>query len=271
MHSTTEHRLANLVIIGAMKCGTSSLHRYLSCHPQIAMAPAKELDFFVKEKNWQRGVTWYRSQFADAPIRGEASPNYTRYPIFQGVPERMHQLIPDAKLIYLVRDPVRRILSHYLHNYLDRTENQSLTGALNDLPSNHYVNCSRYYWQLEQFLPYYSLDRLLIVSLEEWSTDRHTTLQRIFQFLEVDWVGDHPVFNGAVPRLPQKNRLTDMGNWVAKLPTSRRFCQWLPGLTERSGELSMDESLEQRLIEILQPDVERLRSLTGRSFARWSV
>lgn len=272
MTQASTQELANLVIIGAMKCGTSSLHQYLNCHPQIAMAPAKELDFFVKEKNWRRGVAWYRSQFTDAPIRGEASPNYTKYPTFEGIPERMHQSIPQAKLIYLVRDPVRRIVSHYLHNYLDRTEHQSLPNALGNSSANHYIHCSRYYWQLEQFLPYYPLDRLLVVSLEELGSDRLATLQRIFKFLEVDATFDHPCFNTVFHAFSQKKRLTEMGAWVAKLPSGGRFCQWLPGLAERPIESpSVDDCLRQWLMEILQPDVEQLRALTGRSFAWWNV
>src|ERR1700694_4198191 len=90
--------LPNLIVIGGAKCGTSSLHYYLRLHPEIFMSRQKELNFFIEEMNWSEGLHWYEAQFqngAQYAIRGESSPQYTRYPIFRGVPERMHQVIPQ--------------------------------------------------------------------------------------------------------------------------------------------------------------------------------
>ena len=104
--------LPNLIVIGAERCGTSSLHRYLRSHPQVFMSKKKELNFFVAEREWRRGRSWYERQFpADAPVRGESSPAYTAYPVFSGVPARLAALVPDAQLLYLVRDPVERTIS----------------------------------------------------------------------------------------------------------------------------------------------------------------
>src|SRR3712207_3099155 len=103
-----------------MKCATTSLHYYLNLHPQISMSEKKELDFFVREKHWDKGVEWYKSNFhgnGETKIYGEASPNYTLHPIFSGVPERMYSVVPEAKLIYVVRDPIDRMISHYIHEY----------------------------------------------------------------------------------------------------------------------------------------------------------
>ena len=73
--------LPDFIIIGAMKCGTTSLHHYLSLHPDISVSRRKELDFFVAEENWARGLAWYESQFPDkGKVRGEASPKYTFNP-----------------------------------------------------------------------------------------------------------------------------------------------------------------------------------------------
>src|SRR4051812_14286994 len=111
--------LPNLIIIGAQKCGTTSLHKYLHCHPEVEMSKPKELDFFAEKSTkstWFKGSEWYKSCFpqSDAKIYGESSPSYTGYPIFKNVPARMHGLIPDAKLIYLVRDPIQRVVSAYI-------------------------------------------------------------------------------------------------------------------------------------------------------------
>lgn len=270
--SSTQH-LPNLVIIGAMKCGTTSLHQYLNLHPQIQMSELKELDFFVEDKNWKLGVDWYRSQFpASVDILGESSPNYTKYPFFSGVPERMHQLIPDAKLIYLVRDPVRRVLSHYMHQYTNRAEYRSLSKAFSDLNHNHYVISSRYAFQLEQFLSFYSLDQILVLSLEELACSPVNTLQQVFRFLGVDPNFNHPDFSQVFHQSSDKQRLTDFGATLFRLPAGGRLLKVIPHLmAEQVIPPKLDNSLKQQLIEILQPDVDRLRSLTGNSFSAWSL
>src|SRR5688572_16712902 len=96
--------LPNLVVIGGAKTGTTSLHAYLALHPEIFMSRVKEIRFFTH--HYEEGAAWYAAHFrkgCDHAVRGEASPQYTAHPRLAGVPERMHTLIPDAKLIYVVR------------------------------------------------------------------------------------------------------------------------------------------------------------------------
>src|SRR5688500_4010417 len=108
--------LPNLIIIGGLKCGTTSIHHYLGLHPEVQMSKPKELNFFVSELNWDLGIPWYKSRFDSRfPVRGESSPHYTNQPRFRGVAERIRDNVPDARLIYMVRDPISRILSHWRH------------------------------------------------------------------------------------------------------------------------------------------------------------
>ena len=82
------------------------------------MSREKELNFFIEEMNWHRGLDWYQAQFETSrkvSVWGEASPGYTHHPVFQGVPQRMHSVVPGARLIQIVRDPMKRHLSHYFH------------------------------------------------------------------------------------------------------------------------------------------------------------
>src|SRR5918996_3904116 len=125
--------LPNLVVIGGLKCGTTSLHHYLNLHPAIHMSRPKELNFFVAELNWSLGTDWYASHFrADAAVRGESSPHYTNLPRFAGVAERISSVLPDAKLIYMVREPVDRALSNYLHNVAGGDGRRALGEGLPD-------------------------------------------------------------------------------------------------------------------------------------------
>ncbi|MEM9772050.1 MAG: sulfotransferase domain-containing protein, partial [Cyanobacteria bacterium P01_D01_bin.73] len=102
-----EWMLPSFVIIGAMKGGTTSLHRYIASHPNVVTSSIKETDFFRSAKDYSKGIDWYESLFEGSGTYAfEASTNYTMRHKFPGVPERMHSVLPNAKLIYLLRDPI---------------------------------------------------------------------------------------------------------------------------------------------------------------------
>ena len=184
--------LPNLVVIGAQKCGTSGLHYQLGLHPEIWMSRPKELNFFIEERSWSRGEDWYRAYFdARARVRGESSPNYTAYPQHLGVPERMRSVIPDAKLIYVVRDPLERIAAHWVHNYAKRREKGDLRATLTHANTSYVVR-SQYHMQLQQFLAHYPLEQTLVIEQEELRTAPEATLRRVFEFVGVDPGFSHP-------------------------------------------------------------------------------
>src|SRR3954452_15458303 len=178
-----EGALPNLVVIGAQKCGTSGLHYYLSLHPEVSMSRPQELNFFIEERNWPRGVDCSRRHFDPrARVRGESSPNYTAYPQHEGVPKRMHELLPDARLIYLVRDPLERIAAHWVPNYSKRRERGDLRETLTH-PQTSYIERSRYAMQLERFLELYDRDRVLVIEQDDLRRDRAATLRSVFEFV----------------------------------------------------------------------------------------
>jgi len=195
--------LPNLIVIGAAKCGTTSLHEYLDLHPQIAMSREKELGFFVEGKNWSRGVDWYASQFdADAAVRGESTPAYSAYPLYEGVPGRIAQVVPDAKLVYLVRDPIDRIVSHYTHRTINFPDMGTLEAALrDDTLRRWFVEPSRYWLQLVQYRAHFPDEQIIVVDSDELRLRRRETLESVFRFVGVDpvWSGVFaPEHNSAV-------------------------------------------------------------------------
>ena len=276
--------LPNVIIIGAQKCGTSSLHYYLGLHPQIFMSAEKELNFFIEQLNWHRGLEWYRAQFsATAEVRGEASPNYTTYPHRKGVVERMHRIVPDAKLIYLVRDPVERIISHYRHNLAQHQQKKPLEVLMQD-PDNKYFANSRYALQLEQYLRYYPLSQILIVQQETLRALRRETLQRVFHFLGVDPDFFDPRMNWERHRTDRKMQKSPLGRRIEQIPPLRWLRRRIPshmrwpldriiyGPFSRPPERpAVSAALRRFAAEQLAEDVQRLRALTGEAFAEWSV
>ncbi len=273
--------LPNLIVIGAQKCGTSVLHYYLSLHPEVSMSKPKELNFFIEERNWARGVDWYRAHFdADAVVRGEASPNYTAFPQHQGVPERMASVVPDAKLIYMIRDPLERIAAHWVHNYAKRREKGTLAETLTH-PNTSYVTRSKYAMQLERFLEHYSKDNVLVFQQSELRYKRMETLHRIFEFLGVDPDFHHPRFEHERHQTSGKTRATRLAVRLEKLgrsPRARMFPAnfWmvlddrLP-LRRAIKRPDVRASLPPDTLAELRADGERLRELTGRDFSNWSI
>ncbi len=275
--------LPNLIVIGARKCGTTSLHYYLSQHPEISMSKTKELNFFVKERNWARGLAWYESQFRSGTrVVGESSPGYTEHPYFSNVPDRMARVVPDAKLVYVVRDPIERIISGYIDTYGHRRDPITLADAVSDFENSRFVQASKYFMQLERYLPYFPDSRVLVIAQEDLRDRRRETLRNVFRFLDVDDTFVSPKFgqmkNPAHTR--RKTRLGELLHSVAEQTlgearTIRLLGPLPPSLkrpfTRRSERPVLDESLRTQLVDYLKPDVEQLRAHTGLELERWSV
>jgi hypothetical protein len=275
--------LPNLIVIGGLKCGTTSLHHYLNLHPEIGMSRPKELNFFVAELNWPLGRDWYASHFRQADaVRGESSPHYTSRPRFDGVAERLAATLAGARLIYMVRDPIDRMLSHYLHNVGGGYEDRALAEALSD-PGTAYVDRGRYFFQLEPYLEQFEAARIELVSREELKRERAATMRRVFGFLGVDegfrspqfereWetgtakhTGRFRVMDRAV-RLPG---LRALDRSFDRLPEGLRWAVERLVHDPDAGAASkpvLPADLRARLIELFRPDVERLERWAGRSF-----
>ena len=272
-NAVAEGRLPDFVILGAMKCGTTSLHDYLNHHPDIAMSQPKELNFFVEHQRWGRGLRWYKSNFTEpGKVMGESSPNYTRYPLFSGVAQRMHAAMPDVKLIYCVRDPIRRMVSHYIHDYSIGEEDKPFSEVALD-EDKAYLWCSRYHHQLEQYLTFYEASQIKIVVLEDLKEKPQETLRDVFAFLGVTSIQDvrFEANSGTMP--PAKTRRRNpLKSWMRRnnvrgMYWLERNVPWVFGSPIEQPEIG--EDLHQKLLEKLQADTGAFREATGLELAQW--
>jgi hypothetical protein len=210
--------LPTMLVIGAMKCGTSALHHYLSLHPDVSMAREKEVNFFFgpdepphddesewwRTGQWHRGLGWYADRFEEGyAVRGESSPGYTD-PSHPEVAGRVARVLPDVRLVMLVRDPVQRAVSQWAHHVRDGDEPRPVEEAVLD-PTSQYLPRSRYYASLRPFLSRFPREQLLVVVQERLLADRRAELARVFAHVGADpsfWtpeleprvhVGDRPV------------------------------------------------------------------------------
>ena len=271
--------LPTFLVIGAMKAGTTSLYYYLAEHPEIGMSRRKETDFFMYgHGNWARGRDWYRRQFpADAPVRGECSPNYTKRHLFGGVPERIEAVCPSVKLIYMVRDPIERTVSHYQASCQAAREDRPFAAAVADADESNYVLTSCYHTQLQPYLHHFPKERLLVVSTEEMTADPQGTMRTLYRFLGVDasfqneQVGRS--FNVSAEKKQHSPWVRWVSDWVPQALKDRLrphlSLNWLPGTAVPRPAPSPE--VEAHLTAVFRPEVEALRTLTGRDFAGWCV
>lgn len=198
--------LPTFVVIGAMKCGTTALHRYMDTHPQVQMSEPKELNFFSgppaaanggdpdsswHRGQWHRGLAWYTGHFDPAmPVRGESSPGYTS-PDHPEAAARMADVVPDVRLVCLVRNPLERAVSQYAHHRRDGAERRPVDQALLDADSQ-YVTRSRYADRLEPFLRCFPASALLVVVQERLLADRRGQMRAVFGHVDADpdWDSD---------------------------------------------------------------------------------
>jgi Sulfotransferase domain len=185
--------LPSFLLIGAMKSGTTTLWWYLREHPEVFLATPKEPNFF--NDHWHRGVGWYERLFdraGTAQARGEASVRYTSWPDDPECPGRIASVVPDARLLYVVREPIARMRSHYLHEVAALRERRPVEQALRENPI--YLDRSRYATQLERYLDHFPREQLLVVRAEELFRDPSGVLPGVYGFLGVD-----PSFRPADP------------------------------------------------------------------------
>ena len=285
--------LPNFLIIGAMKAGTTSLFHYLRAHPEIFMSPLKEVDFFAEEVNWGRGLDWYKRQFASAPSEaralGEASTVYAKYPHYGGVPQRIAGVIPEAKLIYVVRDPITRIRSHYQHRVSVGAETTPMEEALFSNPI--YLDYSRYALQLDRYAEWFPREQILVITSEDLRDDRLSTVSSAFSFLGVDdnfvpstldtefyRSQERATFSPAAWKLrrfvrrhvPASKRAKEFVD--SRLPRlARKLVGRRPDTSVSEARIVIPEDLRRRLADELAEDVRRLRAYLPASFDGWGI
>lgn len=284
-----EGHLPNLLIIGAAKSGTTSLHRYLSLHPDIFMSKNKELRYFVPREKHGRlhlGETWYRSNFpVDAKIRGESSPQYTVFPHIKGAPEEIKRVLGNPKLIYILRDPIERILSDYVQivdEYYHRVPLSEMIPTITERLSYPY---SRYHFQLTKYLELFPRENILVIFNERMNADPRGTLRRVFEFLDVDaefWTADFdkrlntvrttkyiaPWFDRYAPEfLKRQLREPVLRSKAFRLYRALHWFSRIGGEPVLKPKLTMEEDLH--LQALFKDDVMALRNLLSDPIPEW--
>lgn len=180
--------MPDFVIIGAMKCATSTLHDQLARVEGVSMSEPKEPNFFSDEEAWDKGLGWYESLFDSMPngdLIGESSTHYTKLPTYPDCVQRITTHLPHAKLIYVMRDPVERIVSQYIHEWSQRVIEKNCPIDVAIMKHPMLVDYSRYASQLAPYLSFYGHGRILPVFFERLMAQPQQEFERVGRFLGI--------------------------------------------------------------------------------------
>ena len=276
-------------IIGAMKSGTTSLFEVLGQHPQVCPAKVKEPDFFIKDhdmKSLESYLSLWDWKSGKHKVALESSVAYAKEPFISGVAKRIFESnLGEYRFIYMLRNPLQRIESQIRHGQF-----AGWGGALENGIPDDVVDFSRYAMQLDYYLKFFPLDRILLVTLEEFRDEPKKVLSRICCFLGIDADFDFQdasvirnsgeFFNSPsfIARITQ-NKLSQL---LAKKLLPAHFKTRLRCLisrmsgggsaqsTERRWRLNRDE--KQHVLDLLSDDLKRLESEFGIDIAgRWHI
>ncbi|GIW73806.1 MAG: hypothetical protein KatS3mg103_0328 [Phycisphaerales bacterium] len=275
--------LPTFLIIGAQKSGTTTLYRDLLTQPGVFFPYHKEPTNLADDRVLTpKGLAEYEALYASArpqDARGDASTGYTRLPRFADVPRRALRVLgPDVPLIYVVREPVSRIVSHHHHVRTNTPVPETLEGFIQADPST--ITFSRYAFQLRAWLEHFDKSRLHVLIFEEYVKDRQGTIERLGQILgyqpQPQRVDPDARFNTA------QDRSADRG-WTYWLRTSRLYNRIRPhipaatrdrlrrALTPKAPPPPPPPSAQcvQALLAELEDDHRQLAELLGRPYPIW--
>ena len=172
--------LPDFIIIGAMKCGTSTLATQLGAQPGVFMTTPKEPNFFSDDAQYARGLPWYQALFESAPphaLKGEASTHYTKLPTYPETIVRMAEVLHSPRLVYVVRDPIARAVSQYIHEWSQGIVGEDPDTAFETHPEM--LDYGRYAMQIAPFIETFGRDAICLTSLERLKASPGPELERI--------------------------------------------------------------------------------------------
>jgi hypothetical protein len=291
-------RKPSLFVIGAMKSGTNYLRKLLHLHPSIFMAEVREPSYFVEPgelkaiwpEMWAEGY-WreernYLQLFAsagEATIIGEVSTNYAKMPLVTGVAERLQAFNPDARLIYLLRDPVERTISHYWHMVRYHNEYRSIETAIRR--DAQYVAVSYYAMQLAPFRERFGGDCVAVLTYEQLIRDPHKTMELLYRWLGLDPARvDVSQFREPENSTPEVFRMPAWNGSIRKLwqsPSVKIVKPYVPRALQASLRGATNRRVSRRAVDLTevanllrtfqQRQVDELSAVLNRGFSEWTT
>jgi sulfotransferase family protein len=254
-----------------MKCGTSTLQAQLAAQTNIYMATPKEPNFFSDDAIYANGLDWYKGLFADAKrydLKGEASTHYTKLPTYPNCIDRMSKVLNSPKLIYMIRDPLMRAVSHYIHEWTMGEMSGDIEAAFIKCPE--LIAYGQYAMQIEPYVERFGRDNIHLTSLENLKADPQGTLTEIGKFLEIErpliWQSEMARVNASskrIRRFPLQTLLFDnpIATKLRRTLVPRSIRDWIKSGRQMSERPQLSSELSQRLEAVFAEDRMKLQKL----------
>lgn len=275
-------RQPDYVLIGAMKCGTSTVRSYLEGHPDVFIVPGQEPRFFSHDENYARGLDWYRALYdgaGDARLAGEGSNDYANGARYPDTAARLAAYAPETKLLYFVRHPLDRIVSAWIQNRADKRDKvaPSLDAAVTQQPEI-FVDQSLYWANLNRFRAEFPDAQIHIGFMEDLKADPEAFFAAICDFLDLPPAPR--IERGHVNKSEGKRLATPLYSKINRLPGVAAAKGLLSSeVKQRIRERFFERELDGRpefspgvraaLIAQIRPDAESFLAHCGRSKDFW--
>lgn len=248
----------DFVLIGAMKCGTSTLAAQLGAQQGLFVTSPKEPNYFSDDDAFARGPGWYAALFDAAQandLKGEASTHYTKLPDLPQTLPRMQAALTDVRVVYMIRDPLDRLVSHYIHEWSQGVIKGSLADALDRHPAM--INYGLYGMQIAPWIETWGSNAVLLTSLERLRVDPQAELTRIAAHLghdgPVSWeedIGTQNVSAKRMRRLPLHGLLID--NPIATILRRGLVPKSLRARVRQARQMTVRPNIPDELVPDLQ-------------------
>lgn len=203
---TASTRMPDFIIIGAMKSATSTLHNQLSAQSGIFMSTPKEPNFFSDDEIYRQGIEWYSGLFSDGDVNdicGESSTHYTKMPDYPNTIQRLKAAIPQPKLIYVMRHPVDRLISHYMHQWSEGVYSCGIDQAIDDY--SELIDYSCYGMQVTPYLEEFGRKAVLPLFFDDLKNNKDKALNKVGEFIGCTkpfiWIDDLALNNVSNQRI----------------------------------------------------------------------
>jgi hypothetical protein len=274
--------IPNFIIIGSEKAGTTTISNAIALQKSVFIPKIKEIHFF--SNNWDKGLNWYKNYFDNnVKIKGEASPSYTDYPLIKDVPERIYKTLPNVKLLYVLRNPIKRIISQYRHALYYNWISKNLDFEEAIIYRPQLIDTGKYYFQIKQYLRFFDKNQIKIICIEE--INEPGFFESVYEFLNIN----DPI----IRKIKNENKTGDKFIFPKYLEFARKsdIIRKIAGSYHNEGILInryynvlklfnkdkipypiISTEMRQKLLDIYYTDIADLSKLTNINFERiWKL
>jgi len=263
----------DFIIIGAMKSATSTLHEQLALQEGIFMTNPKEPNYFSDDAQYSRGKAWYESLFSEAKnsdLCGESSTHYTKLPYYPLAVERMAKCLSAPKLIYVMRHPIDRLVSHYIHQWSQRVMKCDINEAIDQY--DELVAYSCYAQQLQPYIEQYGRENILCIFMESIKSNPQKQLERITDFIgykgQVKWRSDLSPQNASKEKLRNffgyKLLLSSVAmKWLRHNCIPKRTRNYVKNRLSMQSRPVINSQQMAKLTEVFDQDLQQLSVILG--------